>query len=202
MPGQRNDTIKADTMGALDRARTEGRLDPDIGPLLDALNALDGLVSTSSCSGRLQLIEVPEIGDKEGAVVLGKWHSVAPPEEVLQKAVRAGGSGQVLLMLQPLLLHIRCRDLSHAVKIWQTGQRAGLKFSTIRSVKLGPDGNPVPWGIVVELQGTERMEVPLRGSTDDDLRRLVPVWTEHANSLLVRTKGRMRALMELLLEGN
>jgi tRNA(Phe) wybutosine-synthesizing methylase Tyw3 len=101
-------------------------------------------------------------------------------------------------MLQPLLLHIRCRDLAHAVSVWQLGQRAGLKFSTIRSIKLGSDGRPVPWGVVVELMGTERMDVPLSGLEAVELSRLVPLWTEHANGLFGRTKGKMRALLDLL----
>lgn len=118
--------------------------------------------------------------------------------EVLARTRSPGSDGQVILMLQPLLLHIRCLDLFRAVQVWQLGQRAGLKFSTIRSVKLGPDGSLAPWGIVVELLGTERMEVPLHFLNEAELKRLIPFWTEHANSLLSRTKDRMKALMDLL----
>ena len=41
---------------------------------MNIINKSDDYYTSSSCSGRIVLIELPEIGDKKEAKFLGKWH--------------------------------------------------------------------------------------------------------------------------------
>ncbi|MGA1822518.1 MAG: tRNA-wybutosine modification methyltransferase TYW3 [Thermoplasmatota archaeon] len=190
--------FKALTLASLKKAVDEGRVDEDIIPLLFTINSHPQWMTTSSCSGRIQLIAPPTAGDKVGSEVLGKWHGVAGSEEVLKSLGGWSGEGELHLLVQPLLLHIRCRDLPSAVGIRNIGQEAGLKFSSIRSIRLDRNGDPVEWGITVEILGTERAEIPLHGLDDDVIRRSLPFWLVHSNSLLSRTKEHIETMIDLV----
>lgn len=193
--------FRAVTMASLKEALDEGRVDADVIPLLSSINIRPQWITTSSCSGRIQLIAPPSAGDKVGSVVLGKWHGTVGIEEVLRSLGKWDGTGELHLMVQPLLLHIRCLDLPSAVRIRNTGQEAGLKFSSIRSIRLDRDGNPINWGITVELLGTERAEIPLHGLSDGIIVESVPVWIPHANKLLNKTKEHIKTMIDLLEDG-
>ena len=92
-------------------------MDDEVIVLLHAINSIDDAVTTSSCSGRFQLIQVPKLGDKLGSNILGKWHRKVSEEEVLEALGKWDGTGQVHLLVQPLLVHIRCRDIATAAKL-------------------------------------------------------------------------------------
>lgn len=193
-------TPREAALASLERAASEGRVDPEVLPLLHTLNSIGDHASTSSCAGRIQLIALDEVGDKQGSIVLGKWHEHVGSEEVLRAIGERGKAQNAFLMAQPFLLHVRCRDLVSAVQLWEMAHSAGLKFTTIRSVRLDDGGSLVPWGITVEVMGTERMEVPLGGIPMEALEVLLPSWLEHASGLLERTRSRMRSFHDQLLE--
>ncbi|MDG6225358.1 MAG: hypothetical protein QCI82_07585 [Candidatus Thermoplasmatota archaeon] len=193
-------TPREAALASLERAASEGRVDHQVLPLLHTLNSMVDLASTSSCAGRVQLITLDEVGDKQGSIVLGKWHEPVDSGEVIRAISKYGKARNAFLMAQPFLLHVRCRDLVSAVQLWEMAHSAGLKFTTIRSVRLDEEGHPVPWGVTVEVMGTERMEVPLGGVPKDALEFLLPSWLEHASGLLERTRSRMRTFHDLLLE--
>jgi len=197
MPGDA-DREKALVLAELMEAKRQGRVDAEVVPLLEAVNSHPDLVTTSSCAGRVQLISAPMLGDKLGSEVLGKWHDEVSTEDLVSAYERWDGNGTLLLMAQPMLLHVRCRDLRSAVFIRNSAQGAGLKFSTIRSVKLDRTGEPAEWGIVVECLGTERMEVPLTGLSRDAVMECMGPWALHASMLMRRTKSHIAELVRIL----
>ncbi len=178
----------------------KGLVDPEVVPLLEAINKLPCAVTTSSCSGRIMVISVPEPGDKLGSTVLGKWHRTVSSQEVLDALGKWDGSGQVHLLVQPLLLHIRCMDIVTASELRNLANGNGLKFSTIRSVRTDPSGRIPDWGVVVEFLGTERIEVPLHIFNRESLPFIIPPLVEHGNELIVRIKGRIPTLVSAILE--
>jgi tRNA wybutosine-synthesizing protein 3 len=186
-------------LSSLDEAVREGRADNEVLPLLSILNSFNDYATTSSCAGRIQLIGVPVVGDKQGSEIFGKWHNPVEPLEVLE-ALPDDTMG-LFLMAQPLLVHVRCRDLRAAVDLWRSAHGSGLKYTTIRSIQIDEEGGPTEWGITVEVQGTERMEVPLSGIPRDALERCLPGWVRHGNELLLRTRARMESLVRALAEG-
>ncbi len=183
-------------MQKLEKALSEGLVDEEVIGLLLAINNVDDAVTTSSCSGRFQLIQVPTLGDKLGSNVLGKWHRKVSAEEVLEALGKWDGTGQVHLLVQPLLVHIRCRDIETAAKLRTIAQESGLKFSTIRSVKLDRKGGVQEWGVMVEFLGTERMEVPIHGIPRDLFDDIIPPLVHHGNGLIERTKDHIDHLAQ------
>ncbi|MEA3558331.1 MAG: hypothetical protein U9R75_03665 [Candidatus Thermoplasmatota archaeon] len=192
------DHQKAQVLAKLDEALSQNLVDEDVAPLLVSINNIEELVTTSSCSGRVQVISLPGPGDKRRSKVLGKWHRPVSDREVMDSISSWDGEGELHFLVQPLLIHIRCRDLVSAVKLRNLGHGMGLKFSTIRSLKLDKRGDPLRWGTVVELLGTERIEVPVDGIIGGVLETCIPEWVKKGNSLLRRTKGHIPVLKQEL----
>lgn len=191
------DRIKSAALRKLRQAVSQDLVDEEVIPLLFLLCDIDGLVTTSSCSGRVQLISTPSPGDKRGSRVIGKWHRKVHVKEVLDAVDSWNGRGELYLLVQPLLVHVRCRDLPSAARLRNLAQGAGLKSSTIRSVRL--DGEePAEWGTVVEIMGTERMEVPIDGIDRVCLERCMEQWVTKGNRLLDRTKRNIPRLTKEL----
>ena len=55
-------------------------------------------------------------------------------------------------------------------------------------IKLDAKGEVLPWGIMVEILGTERMEIPIDGIDEEALARCLGPWVEKGNELISRTK--------------
>lgn len=183
------DGYKMRILDSLDNAKAAGEVDADIIPLLDRINSFDDWITTSSCSGRFQVISTATPGDKVGSRVLGKWHREVEKEEVLGAIGRWDSKGGLHLMVQPLLIHIRCLDIPSAVGLRNIGQGAGIKYCSIRSLKLDRYDRPTDWGITVEMMGTERAEIPLHGLDRGILNSSMGFWADYGNRLLLRTKG-------------
>jgi len=180
---------------SLGKALEEGKVDEGIIDLLRLINSHPDLVTTSSCSGRVQIILVDAPGDKCGSRVMRKWHGTPGPEE-MENAYRSwDGRGHLMVMAQPLLLHVRARDLDTGIRFRNVSQNAGLKHSTIRSLRL-VRGRVPEWGVTVEALGTERMEFPLNllGSSPD--RNVFRGISEHCGTLINRTKSHIPRLKE------
>ncbi|MFO8050645.1 MAG: hypothetical protein R6V01_02975 [Thermoplasmatota archaeon] len=190
------DRIKSEVLRKLEAAVSRDLVDEDVIPLLDILNGFEEYVTTSSCSGRMQLISVPGPGDKRGSKVIGKWHRKVDSRKVLDAVDRWDGEGELHFMVQPLLVHVRCRDMAAAVRLRNIAHGTGPKLSTIRSVKLDAEGEPARWGTVVEIMGTERMEVPIDGMERVHLERYLKLWVEKGHDLMDRTKRSIPRLME------
>ena len=190
--------IRSAALKKLDEAASRGLVDEDVMPLLISLNSVDELVTTSSCSGRFQLISVPRTGDKLGSTILGKWHREVAEEEVLDAVDKWDGEGELHLLVQPLLVHVRARDIVSAARLRSLAHGCGLKFSTIRSIKIVDGGDIPPWGVVVEILGTERMEIPIDGIEREALLECIGPWVRRGNDLLKRTKSHIGELMQAL----
>lgn len=193
--------LKSGILKKLNKALSQGLVDEEVIPLLSILNSTEGLVTTSSCSGRYQLISVPRTGDKVRSDILGKWHRTIGTSELIGALDMWNGEGELHLLVQPLLVHVRAIDIATGARLRNTAQECGLKFSTIRSVKLDVKGNVLPWGVVVEFLGTERMEIPLDGIDRDVLERCLGPWVKRGNELITRTKGHIETLILRLKEG-
>lgn len=64
---------KEKAMEALKKAMENNEVDKKAIPIIEKLNSIDEFFTTSSCSGRIVVIELPSIGDKIDARFLGKW---------------------------------------------------------------------------------------------------------------------------------
>ena len=179
---------KARAMESLRRALEEDKVDRDIIPLLEKLNALESYFTTSSCSGRISVMEMPHFGDKLNSVWLGKWHREVSVEEVLE-AVRKHKSGQLWFLVRSPILHVSARTMEDAVRLLNLAIGLGFKYSNIKSVSHKK--------LLVEIRSTERMDVPLGENGklwvgEEYIERIVRI----ANDQLRRFKGKLKKLEE------
>lgn len=133
------------------KAKNENLVDKKIIPLLEVLNKSDNYFTTSSCAGRIVLMEIPAIGDKKNAVFLGKWHRKIAKSEFLKELEKAK-KGQLWLLAQSPIIHIVSKTYGDAENLLRIGISSGFKNSGLKSI-----GKK----IVIEICSTERFDMPI-----------------------------------------
>jgi len=142
---------KKNALKKLQKAKEENLADEDIIPILDLINNLDDYYTSSSCYGRIVLLEIPTIGDKKNAVFLGKWHRKINTSEIL-KAANNANKGQLWVLAQSPIIHIGAKTNIAADKILKTAIACGFKNSGLKSIYKN---------IVLEVVSTERLDSPI-----------------------------------------
>ena len=132
-------------------AKQKGEIDTDLEDILEKINSFPEYYTTSSCAGRIVVMEIPKVGDKKHAEFHGKWHRMIAIEE-LQQAIALHEKHQLWLLAQPPIFHIGCESIKVADSMVQLGVSSGLKHSGIKTLKDQ---------IIVELCSTERIDIPL-----------------------------------------
>ncbi|GAB6946559.1 hypothetical protein JCM16161A_06890 [Vulcanisaeta sp. JCM 16161] len=173
---------------------SQHRVDFDIYDFLLAFNkSLNDYYTTSSCSGRIALAKAPRLSYSKGSGLfkfLVKWHRPVTYNEVIN-VINGIDDGDVWLLVRAPIMHFVARDLNGALKMLRIAREAGFKHSGIYSVTHD--------GVVVEVQGEDRFEIPLiiNGRLVvpmDSLRRIVDV----ANETLMFGKFRLAHLIRLI----
>ena len=148
-------------------AKNEKKVDDDIISILDIINDFEDFYTSSSCFGRIVLLEIPSIGDKKEAKWIGKWHRSIKSDEIL-KVLKNANKGQLWILAQSPIIHIVAKTNNAADKILKTAILSGFKNSGIKSI-----GRK----IVVEVCSTERLDSPvgLDGNLycDDEYLKLI-----------------------------
>ena len=135
----------------LDKAKSKKIVDTGIEQILDLINKSNEFYTSSSCSGRIVLIELPKIGDKKGAIFLGKWHKLINQNEIVL-AAKKGKNGMLWLLAQSPILHISAETKNAADKLLKIAISCGFKNSGLKSI-IGK--------IIVEICSTERLDAPI-----------------------------------------
>lgn len=171
----------------LEQAIADGKVDEGIVHLLDNLNDSDSYYTTSSCAGRIQIIEVDELGDKEGARVLGKWHRPIQFEEA-SAAISKHEKGTLYLLAQSPILHIACKDLDAALALKQTAVESGFKYSGIKSVNGKGQA-------MLEVLSSENVDAPLaEGGEAFITNEYLYFLLDKANACIQKAQGKLREL--------
>lgn len=182
---------KTERMKKLEDKICEGEVDEEVLPIIEAINTNPDYFTTSSCAGRIAVIELPEIGDKEAAEFLGKWHREVEAQEIVEAYSKVKDHKNIFLLAQSPIIHVRCRTLKSAVALRNLAVESGLKYSTIKSLTL--DSNNDPQKIVVEILSSENIHVPIAKDVkvfpdEDYLSFLV----ENANLALRRAREKLK----------
>ncbi len=115
---------------------TKGSIDDAIKPLLDTLNSLPNYYTTSSCSGRIVLINNTK---KKTSAWLFVSHDPVQTLSIPHPC---------WFLQEPPILHVRCKDLDAAHVLLKTAHITGLKKTGIISLD----------HLTVEVRGNEKME--------------------------------------------
>lgn len=171
----------------LNDAKKENKVDSKIIPIIDLINSFDEYYTSSSCSGRIVLLELPKIGDKKNAKFLGKWHRKITKKELLD-AFKKTNMGQIWFLAQAPILHLFSKSLSSGDLLVKTAVSCGFKNSGFRSIKKN---------IVIEITSTERIDCPIGKNgrifgQDEYISFLVDV----ANEVMDRSSKKLKKLVE------
>lgn len=166
-----------------DRSK-KGSYDRDIKPLVDLLNATSTYKTTSSCSGRIVLLEIPKIGDKQHAQWHYVVHTLADPKVIF--GILQQHRKPLWFLQEPAILHVQCKTLAAARTLLTLAQCAGFKRSGIISLQKN----------FLELRGTEHIETLL---TQDLSEEYVITLVALANEKLQRTKDKITALLQAVV---
>ena len=184
---------KKNALESLKKACDMKKVDDEILPILHLINASCSYYTSSSCAGRIVLLEIPQIGDKKGAIFLGKWHRTIKSDEIKSAAEKAK-CGLLWILAQSPILHIVSDTIENADIMVKTAISCGFKNSGIRS--LGKR-------IVIEICSTERLDAPVGRDEnlfcdDEYLNLLVDI----ANDVFLKSKGKLSRFEKTLLVKN
>jgi tRNA wybutosine-synthesizing protein 3 len=176
---------KREALVSLFTAMEERKVDEDIIDLLLLINSINGIYTTSSCSGRIGIIEEPALGAKPLSRWLIKVHRLIEFEEA-RGALENAKKGLIFLKSQPPILHIVAENPKKAKKLHELGLASGFKYTTFKVISTR---------YLVEINGTEYLTAPLGKDgkilvDDDYLRFAIGV----GNDMLKRSKGRLPRL--------
>ena len=142
---------KKQAMQKLQTARDSSQVDDLILPILDAINAYPAYYTTSSCAGRIQVLELPKIGDKKNAHILGKWHHTIT-QKMLMDTLSSASKGMIWMLAQSPILHIAAASFEDANALVKQAISSGFKNSGMKT-----KGKQ----LLIEICSTERLDAPI-----------------------------------------
>lgn len=177
------DKQKKDCLGRTDKSKKK-TIDKDIKPLIDFLNSRKDYYTTSSCSGRILLIE--KKSDKKQDMRFAFAEHKKADLKAIKKSLKSLPENDVWLRQESIIIHVCCRNLGSAKKLLKIVRDLGIKRAGIININKR---------IIIEVIGTEAMETIIaRNSSmlvgDDYLKILV----NEANKKLERNKNKVREL--------
>jgi len=179
--------LKKRALSLLKQAIDEQKVDKKIIPILKIINGSESHYTTSSCAGRIVLLELPSIGDKKNASFLGKWHRPISQEE-FSNAAKQAKKGWIWFLAQSPILHVGAKNINDADQLVKLCVSCGFKNTGIRS--LGKK-------IIVEICSTERLDSPV--GRDGKLfctGEYQDILVETANEVLNRSQEKLYILQD------
>jgi tRNA wybutosine-synthesizing protein 3 len=157
----------------LDKACDIEEVDKGILPILNIINLSNDYFTSSSCFGRIVILEIPNIGDKKNAKFLGKWHREIKYFELVDSLKKAK-KGQIWLLAQSPVIHIIAKTPELADRLLKISVSCGFKNSGLKSIGLKN---------VVEICSTERLDVPIGNNgmlfcNEDHLKLIISISNE------------------------
>ncbi|XP_034039214.1 tRNA wybutosine-synthesizing protein 3 homolog isoform X1 [Thalassophryne amazonica] len=132
----------------------KGSVDEDIVHIVSLLNKSPNFFTTSSCSGRITVIDrVPASIDvqKQNCVWLFVSHQKCKAEDLISCLFKS--SGDAVLKFEPFVLHVQCRTLEDAQLLHSVAINSGFRNS---GLTIGKKGR-----IITAVRSTHCLEVPL-----------------------------------------
>ncbi len=182
-------TAKKQALAKLDQACRIQEVDTEIRELLSIINESEEYYTSSSCAGRIIVLELPEIGDKKNAQFLGKWHHPTTLN-LVQDCATKSTKGLLWLLAQSPILHIGAKNLHAADTMVQIAIAAGFKNTGFKHLEKK---------ITIEICSTERLDAPIgqHGSllcSPEHLQLLVTI----ANHVLTRSQKKLTVFQHKL----
>ena len=182
---------KKNNLKKLFDAKAQNKVDKGIINLIDIINSSERYYTTSSCEGRIVLLEIPEIGDKRNAKFLGIWHREIDLKEYFE-ATKKANKGYIWLIAQSPILHVGANTISSADDLLKISISCGFKNSGLKSVGKN---------IIAEICSTERIDSPVGFNgkifCEQEHSKLL---IEIANNIIEKSSKKLKKLEESLKE--
>ncbi|BAA31009.1 tRNA(Phe) 7-((3-amino-3-carboxypropyl)-4-demethylwyosine(37)-N(4))-methyltransferase Taw3 [Pyrococcus horikoshii] len=178
---------KREALISLFHAIKEEKVDSDIIDLLLLINSIKGIYTTSSCSGRIGILEEPSLGAKPLSRWLIKVHRPMSFEEA-RDALKRAREGLIFLKSQPPIFHVVAETIENAKLVHEIGLASGFKYTTFKAISSR---------FLVEINGTEYLTVPLGKdgriiASDEYLKFAISI----GNKMLERGKSKLPRLRD------
>ncbi|XP_059068139.1 tRNA wybutosine-synthesizing protein 2/3/4 isoform X2 [Cryptomeria japonica] len=154
---RRKQQAMASLEAASDKSR-KGGVDAPITDLINSINKHPSYYTTSSCSGRISILQELPPADKKLKKKAGDWifvtHETADANQVLDLLFSQDllNGGLVVFRFEPFILALDCSDISAAQALVASAISCGFRESGITSIGKR---------IMVALRCSIRMEVPI-----------------------------------------
>ncbi|MFH0817349.1 MAG: hypothetical protein V1909_01815 [Candidatus Micrarchaeota archaeon] len=144
-------SFRESKLASLEAFKEKKQVDERVLGIIEKINSNFKLVTSSSCSGRITLLEITE--KKGDAHFYKKWHREVSFEEVWGAASSYGGRHKLWFRCEPFIIHIFAKDLDSANSLVKLARKAGFKRGGI-------------WGFrkdwpFLELMGTSEFSLPV-----------------------------------------
>ena len=164
-------------------------IDKEIKPLVKKINSLENYYTSSSCAGRIVLIETTPTKRKYGANWIFIKHSQATFKEI-KNSLNDISNKKIWLRQEAMIIHICCRNIKAAQDMLKISHCAGLKKAGIIAINKR---------IMIEAYGTDRMETIIAENkqilVDDNY---IKILLREANNKLKRNKEKIKKFLLLL----
>ncbi|XP_029380819.1 tRNA wybutosine-synthesizing protein 3 homolog [Echeneis naucrates] len=143
---------KAQCLNKMDLSK-KGIVDRHIEHVVSLLNDTDEFFTTSSCSGRIILIDRTPQSDvqKKNCIWLFVSHKKCTSDDLMTGLAKS--SRDAVLKFEPFVLHVQCRRLEDAQLMHAVAVNSGFRNSGLTVSKTGK--------IITAVRGTHSLEVPL-----------------------------------------
>lgn len=173
----------------------KGSVDEKVIPIIDMLNDMKDYVSTSSCSGRIDLLSRSKGGKKHESEWPYVTHGLADSNKIwntLQEEAKKEDR-EVWMKMEAPIMHIMCRDIESAQSLINFATKVGFKYSGIFVTK--------PGRVLVQIMGCEKIEGLV--ATDGELlvdQNYIEKITIEANKKLTSAHTRLENLFKEIKE--
>ena len=196
---------KKDFLSKKDKSK-KGSIDKDIIPLVDEINSKNDYYTTSSCAGRIVLLEMKSRKKNECDWIFAKHDKITFKEinDSLKKySIKTDSNNgqfnknklnkknnyQIWFKQQPLILHVACKDLDAAKKLLEIARkifrRAGIIAITEKKA-------------TIEIIGSEHLETVVKDGNfvvdEKYLRQLV----KYANRNFMDNKKKTKQFLKII----
>lgn len=130
-----------------------GRADKPAISLCTYIAGTKNFFTSSSCSGRIVLLEVNAKETKKEAAFHAKWHRKVKLQEIW-KALLTNSKNELWFKMEPFILHIGTNNEENAQKLLRLTKDCGIKRGGIQVLQNGK--------IIFELTGTQHISCPAK----------------------------------------
>ncbi|PHT48934.1 tRNA wybutosine-synthesizing protein 2/3/4 [Capsicum baccatum] len=172
----------------------KGNIDTPIIPLLNTINSHSSYFTTSSCSGRISILEQSKEKSKGGKWVFISHEKTEPQviKSLLFPLEYTHDNCSLVFRFEPLIIAVECKDVEAAQFLVSLAIFSGFRESGITSVSKR---------VIVAIRCSIRMEVPLGDSEKLMVdEKYVEYLVELANEKMEANRRRTDSFLDVLLK--